>query len=518
MKTLKHILPFLLTSVMLSGAAIAQEGAAPAAAAPAASSSSTAAATPAAASPAASTSATGSSPAAATTGTAETPSAGLTPTTGESDSSFLERVMLAKSKLNADGTEAKPAEEKPIDEKPVIPGEETPGEENKVGEDGEENGEDDGYDPYDTPFEPIAPKVLSDKINANPALKAALDADPELRDTLYAQSRLAAETAEFKQVFANANEAKVAAAGNTEFLNISELVASIQKPEDAQAFYAKLLELSAIHDEFGNPVMHDGKPVADGTVGRMIHHTGALFLNHFEQVARETNNPELTAAVEIMKAEAFGDKSQMSREDFTEEQRATSESLAARESALATQERAAKEEKTAAYEAKIVSGVDAVADSEIAKVLSRTDIDAARHGEIADKIREAAYNLILKNAQFRAEQDLLMRRLPGEQTTKDRIGLGKKWLNVALPIVSKQIIAAEGAKILQRQASRQASQTARQEASRSEAEGSLRTQKPNSTTSGADVMEAATTTLKGKLGRNPSSGELFQEIIRMRQS
>lgn len=378
----------------------------------------------------------------------------------------------------------------------------------------------DEYDPYEQTPGPLPPKELNAKINANPALKAAIEADPDLKNSLFAASRLAAETASFKEVFANAEEAKVAAAGNQEFAALSDLVTSIDKPEDAQGFYARLMELSILHDEDGNPILDkaSGKPISDGTVGRLIHHTGALFLNHFGSEAEVKNDPELAAAVDILRARAFGSGPAPTTEEMTEEQRAKATELDARETALKEQAKAVEQAKVKEFNQSVTSGIDLSTDAEITKLLARTDIPEKDRADLADKIRQGVYELIVQNPQFRNEQDALMRRPMGDKTRQARIGLGKKYVDLHLSKVASKIIADAGAKILSRQGKAQAAQAAREEASRSEAAGTLRTAKPITAQTSEQVADTAIAALTTKLGRAPSMTEMLAEIQRMKSA
>lgn len=382
----------------------------------------------------------------------------------------------------------------------------------------EETGDVEEFDPYEATPGPLSPKELNAKIAEIPGLKEAIEADPEFKNSLFAASRLAAETASYKEVFANAEEAKVAAAGNMQFSHLSDLVTSIDKPEDAQGFYAELMQLSILHDEDGNPVIDQasGKPVSDGTVGRLIHHTGALFLNHFGSEAEAKNDPELAAAVDILRARAFGSGTASTSEDLTEEQRVKANELDVREAALKEQSKAVQQARVKEFNQTITSGIDLSTDSEITKLLARTDIPEKDRGELADKIRQGVYDLIVANPQFRNEQDALMKRPMGDKTRVARIGLGKKYVDLHLSKVATKIIADAGAKILSRQAKTQAVQAARVEASRSEAAGALRTARPVSAQTSDEVAAKATENLTAKLGRTPSFSEALAEIQRMR--
>jgi hypothetical protein len=404
----------------------------------------------------------------------------------------------------------------------------TPDTEEPVADDGADNVADEipdpaqgeEYDPFEETPGAFSPKDLNAKIASIPGLKEAFESDPDFKNSIFANSRLAAETSAFKEVFHNAEEAKVAAAGNAEFATLSNLVTSIDKPEDAQAFYARLMELSINHDEDGNPVIDaaSGKPVSDGTVGRLIHHTGALFLDHFGREAEATNDPELTAAVDILKARAFGSGTASTSEDLTEEQRVKATELDARETSLKEQSKAVHAGRVKEFNQSVTSGIDLSTDAEITKLLARTDIPEKDRVETANKIRQGIYDLIVANPSFQGEQDMLMHRLMGDKTRVARIGLGKKYVDMCFTKVATKIVADAGAKILSRQAKTQAAQAARVEASRSEAAGTLRTARPTTARTSDDIAAKASANLETRLGRAPSFTESLAEIKRLRSA
>lgn len=456
----------------------------------------------------------------ATTGAqAETPTVETTtpaektfePNAGEADADFFTRVMNEKS----NPTEEKPAEKTPEE---VAAAEAA----KVVDPDAAVDDEDfDAYDPYAEEAGPLPPTELNAKIKASPELAALLEKDPEFKNTLFATARLASETAKYREVFSNPEEAQIAAKGNAEYSQLSELVTSIAKPEDAQGFYGRLMELSLLRDDAGEPLIDQasGKPMSDGTVGRLIHHTGALFLNHFEQLAKVDGkeDPELAAAVDILKARAFGRGTASTQEDFTEEQQAKAKELDQRETALNEQSKTAQEAKRQEYNDKIVTAIDTHSDAELGKLIARSDLPADQHADVSAKIRAAVYELVTANPSFHREQDALMQRQMGPIAQKERIALGNKWFNTLLPKVGPALLNKEGAKFMERQQKKQDSQAARVEASRSETSASLQTSRPLQLSS-QQVNEKAYTDLQTKLGRAPEPHELFAEVMRVKSA
>jgi hypothetical protein len=435
----------------------------------------------------------------------------------ESFSSALSRTIDEKNAAAVEepaaDVEVKPAtetEDKPAGEEEESLKEETKAED-EVSPDLEEE------DPYEAAPGPLSAKELATKVTEIPELKAVLDAHPDLKNSLFAASRLASETAAYREVFVNPEQARIAAAGNQEFSALSALVTSIDKPEDAQGFYGRLMELSILKDEEGNPIMDQasGKPVSDGTVGRLIHHTGALFLNHFASVAEMENDNELAAIVDGLRARAFGSGPAPTQEDMTEEQRARAADLDARETKLKETNTATQKATLTAFNQSIATGIDDHTNSVIAGWLGRSDIPEADRAAVAEEIRKATYDLVVDNPQFHREQDELMRRSMGDKTRTARIALGKKYVGDHVVDVARAAIAKAGGKIIAKQAKSDAAQAAREEASRSEVAGTLRTARPVAAPNAEDQAKTAHANLTAKLGRAPTFSESFAEIKRM---
>jgi len=124
-----------------------------------------------------------------------------------------------------------------------------------------------------------------------------------------------AEVPAFKEVFADADEARNAAAAGAKYSTLIGLLRSINSAADAQGFYGMLTGLGVQSDEAGNLIIDEltGLPVSDGAAGRLIYFTAKMVLGDFGVQAMLTTpdgkpgtDPELLAAVEVLWKRAFG--------------------------------------------------------------------------------------------------------------------------------------------------------------------------------------------------------------------
>jgi hypothetical protein len=365
------------------------------------------------------------------------------------------------------------------------------------------------------PQAPIATSELSAKITANPQLRAVIDADPTLKNSLFANARMAAETAKFKAVFPNPEQAQVALAQAKEYAEVADLITSIHSAEEASKFYDKVRELSVIRDDDGNVMLHpqSGLPMSDGTLGRLIEYTGDLFLKHWENVAKQSNDPELAAAADILRARAFSSGTAPTHDGLTDEQKAAAEKLARDQAAFTEQQKKHQEQQRKEFDQKVVDGIDANSLKLVNLFLDSTDIQQKDRERIAAEILKETYDLVAQNPLFHGEQDNLMRRLMGPKTLQARVELGTRYFHNTYLDVARAKIAAEGVKYIAKQEKQQQAQAARVDASRSEAPGSLRTTPPVQQNA-AQQFEAVNADLRKSLNREPSTAEIFAEVQR----
>ena len=76
----------------------------------------------------------------------------------------------------------------------------------------------------------FSPKDLNERINANPALRQALETDPALRNAVFRNARLASETGKYKEVFPDVESAQYAAQEAARFREVDELFLNATTP------------------------------------------------------------------------------------------------------------------------------------------------------------------------------------------------------------------------------------------------------------------------------------------------
>ena len=88
------------------------------------------------------------------------------------------------------------------------------------------------------------PKLLNEKINASPELRAALEKSPELRNAMFRNARLASETSRYKELFPDVESARYAAETSATFRQLDDLFLNATTPEGTGRFLQKWAEMS----------------------------------------------------------------------------------------------------------------------------------------------------------------------------------------------------------------------------------------------------------------------------------
>jgi len=123
--------------------------------------------------------------------------------------------------------------------------------------------------------EPVSRKLLNQRLEKNPQLKAVVDADPSLKNFLYSQAARAEEAGKYRDLFPTVDIAQFAAEQAKEFGTLSELFEgdgfnrATGQPfkdgmESAYSFLQALRDRTAVLGEDGKPVVKDGQPQYTG--------------------------------------------------------------------------------------------------------------------------------------------------------------------------------------------------------------------------------------------------------------
>jgi hypothetical protein len=209
-------------------------------------------------------------------------------------------------------------------------------------------GEDDAFE-WEAP-RTATPKELIEKLNAKPELKAALEADPEIRDLIFSNARVAAKNKAYSELFGSVDEARTVSDGHKTFANLRNLMGQV-KPGDlssTQPFINAMLEQGALRDEEGNPLRRqDGSLVTDGSVGRLMNNLAQLRLANSKPKRKRTGDNETLAALDtIMERAGFRAPSSVAEDEMSDSLKAQKAELDAErkqmDEARATQQKAAQ--------------------------------------------------------------------------------------------------------------------------------------------------------------------------------
>lgn len=173
-------------------------------------------------------------------------------------------------------------DEPPAEEEEEAPAEEKPEEKKAETEKKEEE------KPTEPPI-PATVKAMKDAIEQNPALKAAVDADPKFRNMIYANARRSQELSTFKEQFATLELAKAARQSAEEFADI-ESAFSTMKPEG-----------------FDNLIERMGQFGDDAVINFFTHHRTAHFWPTLTQIAQQQDRDDILEAAEMLQ-DFLGDK------------------------------------------------------------------------------------------------------------------------------------------------------------------------------------------------------------------
>lgn len=434
-----------------------------------------------------------------------------------------DKAVKAIEKANADAS-ATPAEEAPApaaDAPPAV--QDAPVEEDTQPDEQQQpraEGNDAEGEDFDlAPAGPLPPSELQAKLKASPELAAMLEKDPELRNSLFAASRLSQKAAQYDGMFPGGiEEAKFAAEGNKTFSNLSDLFTQVKDRKSTQAVLAEMMKLSYELDDEGAPVRNqNGQIKTNGTVGRFIEQTFGLGLDHWAGVAKEKGDDELAVAIDVLKARAFNTRAASAQEDMTEEQRTRQQELDHQQQQVTEQQQAIENEKRQVFETKADTAYYGHMDKMLDRVVAKaTGLDEKGQADFRAAVKAKVDELIAQNPTFLAAQDAIWRRQGyGTKKLNDLTALGSRWINEVLPGVARDLLKGKGAQTVAAQQDRQARVDARTQASRSEPTAAMRHTAPAEMTT--DQLHAKVRQdFQTKNGRPPSELELLRGVRELR--
>jgi hypothetical protein len=367
----------------------------------------------------------------------------------------------------------------------------------------------------------FGPTALSAKIAEDAATAAALEANPELKASIFANARKAERAAKYDEILGSPEEAKVVVAGHDAFSGISGLMADLN-PEEPSTYFAVvngMLQHATLKDEDGNPRKNaDGTLMTDGTVGRFLKTSFKVALENMAAKATAEGDEEAQQAFDlIMERAGLRAPSSPNEDDVSEELKAREAKVREGETRLEQERRQQAEADTIASETRINTNVDTYLDKSLNSLLDKaTGLDAFARTAAETRIRKELRAAIRSSNTYKTERNNILARPAGAKREKDMIALNTRYINTKLPAIAKVVFADAGASVTAKAAESAAAKAAREAAAQSESRGSLAPSKPAAPASDSiPVIEAE---LTAKLGHPPTTQQILAERMNRRNA
>ena len=370
-----------------------------------------------------------------------------------------------------------------------------------------------------------APQELSAAIDADPAVAAALEANPELRNKVFANARLAARANEYDQVFASPNDARIAAQGHDVYSSVKDALVGIKPitqaggPEGTQTALNALFAATQVRDEDGNPVLdQNGKPITDGTIGQLLTNAFQFRLLGILNEAKKTGNEAQQAAVDVLMESFGGAPSRPAEEDGDDPLAQERAALQAERAALEEQKTSQKQATQQAFEGRIEKSGDQLVDQAMTSILDRVEGLSGFNRSVLDtQLREKTRDAISKDPYFKNEFAFLKSLPPTAKVEQQRVALISKYLQKHVPLVAKPLLKEAGMTVLAAQNKKLTTTTARQVATQSETRSSGRMPKPAGPMNAQQLNATAIEQLQRELGTSkPSTAAIIARVAQLR--
>lgn len=430
--------------------------------------------------------------------------------------------------LNPDGTPAPAEQQTPVigdQEEAEAPDQgttEAPDTDNQA--DGQtEEGDLDQGDPYQLDTA-IGARDLAARIADDPALEAALEANPELKNQLFANARRASRVDKYEEVFASPDEARVAAEQHGVFSNMRGLLADVNDLQTTGQFIDAMIEQSYLLNEDGTPQINPttGKPRTDGSVGRLFKHAFELRALNWHKEFEQQNDEQGMAAIDyLMERLGASSKPSTSSEDesLPADVRARAAAVEQREKALAEQTKQQQETRETEFWDSVASLRKQKFDAELDKYFKNaTGLVEANRPQITTEIKQELLRKVEENATFKTRYDRLKRQGLNETTKQSHVALAMEVMRDHLPKIVSKAFAKFGEAAISQQKQQDATQAARAAASRGDGKTALGGARPAAPMDSKTLYNSITEQLRKSLGRDPEPFEVLTGINQFRSS
>src|SRR5437016_1454665 len=316
----------------------------------------------------------------------------------------------------------------------------------------------------------FSPKDLNERINGNPALRQALEADPALRNAMFRNARLASESSKYKEVFPDVESAQYAAQDAVRFREVDELFLNATTPEGTSRFLQQWAEMAVATDEQGNPILEHGVPQLHPAFTSLLDNMRNNELEFLRQTAERNGDQELMAALDIVR-ERTSPASQAQDSELPPHIRAAAEQIRARESELNRRQLQQQHAEQTGFN--YVSGEEATQkiDALIEPALDKAALSDFVRQTAREKIDGAIMENLNRNRFFQARMAEFARSPLTPATRQQRLNLIMSHVQAIAGPVVRQVLREASQPVMRAQEERQAKIDAQVARSRSEPKG-----------------------------------------------
>lgn len=159
---------------------------------------------------------------------------------------------------------------------------------------------------FEDQLEDLSITALNKKLEANPALKEALEKDPSTKNIVFTALRRAAKLDQYEGIFTNPETAKFTLETANQMVEFDRTFRSTD-PKDSEQFLSSLQFNSFQRDELGNVITDAaGNPQSTGAYERVMGTYRSFLWDAIDKKATATDDPELAEAVKIIREKIEG--------------------------------------------------------------------------------------------------------------------------------------------------------------------------------------------------------------------
>lgn len=381
------------------------------------------------------------------------------------------------------------------------------------------------FDDFELDPVALAPKELAAQIESDPALAAALDGNAELKNQIFANARLAAETAQFKEFFGSPAEAKVAAEGHAKFAGIVSAMSSINDNDTKTVgpVMDQMLQASALRGPNGElQYDNNGALRTDGSVGKFLRNSFKQRMEMFADQFVKAGDEDGQAAVDILMERAglrTPSSASESEENMSDEVRTQLKTVREERAALDAEKATRDAEVANTYHSAVNTKIDTMMDTGIKSLLDRsTGLNDFSRKTVEGNIRAALAAEIKKNPRFQDEMDRIDKMPYGKERQKEHMLVATRYFQSGLAKVAMSKLAEAGASLTAKQQAQAEKSAARTEAARSEVRGATAIAKSAPVLNEKETFAQVEADLKKSLGRSPTNLELMSENLKRKSA